>query len=142
MRRSLPLVLLSLALSVASSISPVAAADSPLDYDVAGGHFYTQTNGSPLGSASSGYSVTNDGGVAFWDAYQAYGGPAILGYPVSSRFSYDGFVTQAMQKAVLQWRPDTGSVAFLNTFDALHDKGKDDWLLSFRQTPKPFDTSA
>ena len=117
----------------------LSAEAESIDFDVAGGHFYKQANGQG-GEGEGGYAITNDSGVPFWDAFQAYGGPTALGYPVTGRFVYDGFVTQAMQKAVFQWRPDVGQVYFLNTFDALHDKGKDDWLEAYRQTPKPFDT--
>ena len=31
--------------------------------------------------------------------------------------------------------------AFLNTFDVLHDRGRDDWLEVYRQTPRPLDTA-
>ncbi len=137
-----PHLLLTLLFLLSLALVPLpAGATASLDYDIANGHFYTQTNGQPLGTTTSGYSVTNEAGVPFWDAYQQMGGPTVLGYPVTKRFSYDGFVTQAMQKMVFQWRPDTKQVVFLNTFDALHDKDKDDWLLVYRQTPKPFDTS-
>jgi polysaccharide biosynthesis protein PslG len=141
LRRTHIIAALLVAIPIFLLLPAASSAQQALDVDVATGHFYTQTNGSPLGTSPTGYTVTNDDGVAFWDAYQKYGGPLVLGYPVTGRFLYDGFVTQAMQKAVFQWRPDTGQVAFLNTFDALHDKGKDDWLLAYRQTPKPFDTS-
>jgi len=128
-------------LAMLALAAPVGAAPAVLDYDIPNGHFYTQTNGQPLGTAQSGFAVTNEGGIPFWDAYQQLGGPYVLGYPVTRRFIYDGFVTQAMQKVVFQWRPDIKQVWFLNTFDALHDKGKDDWLLTYRQTPRPFDTT-
>jgi hypothetical protein len=110
------------------------------DFAIDGGHFFTQTNAQP-GSAS-GYSVTNADGVPVWDAFQALGGVDVLGYPISRRFDLDGFTVQAFQKAVLQWRPDQGGrFFFLNTFDVLHDRGHDDWLATYRQTPPPLDTS-
>ncbi|MGI5837883.1 MAG: hypothetical protein ACOX87_15515, partial [Chloroflexota bacterium] len=132
---------LALLVPAVSAEDPHSNLDLPLDYDIPGGHFFTQANGYPLGTNPSGYSVTNEDGIAFWDAYQRLGGEHVLGYPVTRRFIYDGFVTQAMQKLVFQWRPDTQQVWFLNTFDALHDKGVDQWLLVYRQTPSPFDTS-
>ncbi len=141
MRRLSLLLTLALALPLLLLASSASAAPGDLDYNISNGHFYTQANGSPLGTAPTGYSITNDDGVTFWDAYQQFGGPDVLGYPVTQRFMYDGFVTQAMQKVVFQWRPDTKQVWFLNTFDALQDKGKNDWLLVYRQTPKPFDTA-
>jgi hypothetical protein len=110
------------------------------DFDIPGGHFFTQTNGRKDGSA--GFSVTNEGGIPFWDAFQRLGGVDVLGYPVTRRFESDGFTVQAFQKMVLQWRPDQGNqFFFLNTFDVLHDRGRDDWLEVFRQTPRPFDTA-
>ena len=111
-----------------------------LDYDIPGGHFFTQANGRPLGASASGFAVTDEGGVRFWSEFQRLGGVSALGYPVSQRFVLDGFTTQAFQKGVLQWRPEVNKAYFLNTFDLMHDRGLDDWLLVYRQTPKPFDT--
>ena len=134
-------LLLALALLALVLALPGTTAAADLDHDIPNGHFFTQANGQPLGTSPTGYAVTNDAGIPFWDEFKRLGGPTALGYPVSQRFIYDGFVTQAMQKVVFQWRPDVKQVWFLNTFDALHDKTKDDWLLVYRQTPKPFDTS-
>jgi Cellulase (glycosyl hydrolase family 5) len=108
------------------------------NYAIAGGRFFTETNGRK--DSPSGYSVTDEGGVSFWTAFQALGGADVLGYPVTRRFDLDGFAVQAFQKAVLQWRPETREFWFLNTFDVLHDRGRDDWLEVYRQTPRPFDT--
>ncbi|MGE5620606.1 MAG: cellulase family glycosylhydrolase [Sphingomonadaceae bacterium] len=116
------------------------AAARPLDYDIPNGHFFTQTNGRPLGANASGFAVTDEGGVSFWSEFQRLGGVDALGYPVTHRFVLDGFVTQAFQKGVLQWRPEVKQAYLLNTFDLMHDRGLDDWLLAYRQTPKPFDT--
>jgi len=112
-----------------------------LDYDIPDGHFFTQTNGRPLGASAEGFAVTDGGGVRFWSEFQRLGGVAALGYPVTQRFILDGFTTQAFQKGVLQWRPEVNRAYFLNTFDLMHDRGLDDWLLAYRQTPKPFDSS-
>jgi hypothetical protein len=110
------------------------------DYAVAGGHFFTQTNGRT--NAPSGFLVSDEGGVPLWTGFQALGGVDVLGYPVTRRFELDGFVVQGFQKAVLQWRPDQQAFWFLNTFDVLHDRGRDDWLEVYRQTPRPLDTAA
>jgi hypothetical protein len=110
------------------------------EYDVPTGHFFTQTNGRK--EAPSGFSVTDEAGVPFWTAFQELGGVDVLGYPVTRRFELDGFAVQGFQKAVLQWRPDKHEFWFLNTFDALHDRGRDDWLEIYRQTPRPQDTAA
>jgi hypothetical protein len=122
-------------LAISSSGAAPAA-----DYDIANGHFFTQTNGKDK-DPSSGFAVTDEGGIPLWSAFKTLGGENVLGYPVTRRFQMDGFVVQAFQKSVLQWRPDQKGFAFLNTFDTLHDRGKDDWLLAFRQTPPPADTS-
>ncbi len=110
------------------------------DYDIRDGHFFSQTNGRK--ESAAGFSVTNADGIPVWDAFQSLGGVDVLGYPVTRRFQLDGFTVQAFQKAVLQWRPDQGrQFAFLNTFDVLHDRGRDDWLEVYRQTPRPLDTA-
>ena len=109
------------------------------DYDIPGGHFFTQTSGRK--DSPSGFAVTDRDGVPLWTAFQSLGGIDVLGYPVSRRFELDGFVVQAFQKSVLQWRPERKGFDFLNTFDVLHDRGRDDWLAVYRQTPPPFDTA-
>ncbi|MCL4535846.1 MAG: hypothetical protein M1370_11900 [Bacteroidetes bacterium] len=83
----------------------------------------------------------NDDNARFWDEFQRLGGVDELGYPASRRFVWDGFASQATQKEVLQWRPERGQVAFVNVFDQLSKAGKDDYLLTVRQVPKPFDNS-
>src|SRR5438309_3052044 len=113
------------------------AAARGADYEVTGGRFFAQTNGRK--NSPSGFAVTNEGGVPLWTAFQSLGGVDVLGYPVTRRFELDGFVVQAFQKSVLQWHPDQKSFAFLNTFDVLHDRGRDDWLAVYRQTPPPLE---
>jgi hypothetical protein len=122
-----------------SDISVVAQAPRAADYDIPNGHFFTQTNGRGNDSPS-GFSVTDSDGVPLWTGFKALGGADVLGYPVTRRFLMDGFTVQAFQKSVLQWRPDQKAFAFLNTFDVLHDRGRDDWLSVYRQTPPPADT--
>jgi hypothetical protein len=109
------------------------------DYDIPGGHFFTQTNGRK--ESKSGFAVTDEGGVPFWTAFQALGGSDVLGYPVTRRFELDGFAVQGFQKSVLQWHPEQHAFSYLNTFDVLHDRGRDDWLEVSRQTPRPLDTA-
>ena len=106
------------------------------DWDIPNGHFYTQTNG---GQAGTGYRVTNDGNARFWDEFQRLGGIDGLGYPASRRFSWEGFTVQVFQKAILQWRPEVGRAYFVNVLDRISAAGKDDWLLTQRMTPLPFD---
>jgi hypothetical protein len=129
-------------LNVSAGYSTLQVASGMLvraaDYATTNGHFFTQTNGN---GSSSGFSVTDDGGIPLWTGFNALGGVDVLGYPVTRRFELDGFTVQAFQKSVLQWRPDQKSFAFLNTFDVMHDRGLDNWLSVYRQTPPPLDTS-
>ena len=97
------------------------------DFQIPGGWFYTQTGGDtpdPL----DGYPVVDDQQALFWTAFVDLGGVQSVGYPVTQRFIWDGFVTQVFQKAAFQWRPDTGRVEFINVFDDLNRLGFDDAL--------------
>ena len=128
MRR--PLVAALLAVTLLTSLPAVGEGetDDPLDYDIPNGHFYTQTNGAAPGSSARGYSITNDFGVPFWSEFQRLGAVERLGYPITQRFIWHGFITQATQKAVLQWDPDLGRVQLVNVLDYLADIGKEEWL--------------
>jgi hypothetical protein len=108
----------------------------PLDHEIAGGRFFTQTAGR---DGISGYAIANDGSVKLWDEYQRLGGVQVLGYPISRRFVWRGFTVQATQKGILQWRPELGRAWLANVFDELSDAGKDDWLFSTRSTPRRLD---
>lgn len=106
-----------------------------LDFSIAGGWFFTQGGGDTARS-DDGFAVIDDEGAKFWTAFQASGGVGAVGYPISDRFQWDGFVTQVMQKAVFQWRPETDSVAFVNVFDDLSRHGFDDQLATLL-VPEP-----
>jgi hypothetical protein len=80
------------------------------------------------------YSVCDDANANFRTAFERWGLQKI-GYPISRRYMRDGFVTQAFQKAIMQWRAETNSVALVNIFDDLHNMAFDDVLLNTRQTP-------
>ncbi|GIW09255.1 MAG: hypothetical protein KatS3mg061_0312 [Dehalococcoidia bacterium] len=112
-----------------------ATGQTPLDYPIPNGHFYTQANGK-AGEGGTGFSITDNDGVPFWSEYRRLGGPAVLGYPISRRFLWDGFVCQAMQKVVFQWRPEQDAVLFVNVFDKLSESGKDPWLRTVRSVPE------
>ena len=112
-----------------------APLEGPLDFAVPNGRFFTQANGSG-GGGNLGYRVTDEAGMGFWTAFQQLGGADVTGYPVSRRFAWNGFVVQAFQKLVLQWRPETKSVAFVNVFDEVNARGKDPWLRTVRSTPE------
>ena len=124
------------------ALLPSSGGAQPLDFPLpdGSGHFYKQANGQG-GRGETGYAIANADDIPFWDEYRRLGGPNVLGYPVSRRFVWDGFVVQAMQKVVFQWRPESKTVAFVNVLDRMHDLGRDGWLQAFRQTPPPFDTA-
>ena len=120
---------------VAAFAAAPAAGDAGADYAVSGGWFYTQ-GGGDTPRQDDGFAVADDSRARFWSAFQAHGGVAGVGYPISRRFQWDGFITQVMQKAVFQWRPESGSVAFVNVFDDLSRLGYDDDLEG-RLIPRP-----
>ena len=109
-------------------------ASSPWSAIVANGAsnclFFTETGG-----GEGGFAVCDDSSANFRTAFEGWGLDKI-GYPVSQRYMRDGFVTQAFQKGIMQWRSETGRVALVNVFDELHHGGFDEVLLSTRQTPK------
>jgi hypothetical protein len=90
---------------------------------------FTETAG-----ANGQFRVCDDSQANFLTALNRYGVQNI-GYPISQRYQKDGFITQAFQKAILQWRPDSQSVAFVNIFDELHGAGYDERLEEVRQVP-------
>ena len=123
----------------APAVSAAATAPSPsADYALANGWFYTQASGQP----DRGFAVTNEAGVAFWSEFQRLGGVDGVGYPISQRFVWNGFPSQAFQKMVFQWRADEGRVYAVNVLDLLHEQGRDDWLRAARSTPGIADWSS
>src|SRR5687767_10925252 len=62
----------------------------PADFDIPNGHFYTQAGG-----GAGGFAITDNDGMLFWSEFQRLGGVPALGYPISSRFVWDGFTVQA-----------------------------------------------
>jgi hypothetical protein len=141
--RILVVVLVSvfLAGTIFSGVGPAAAAPpgaTLTDWDIAGGgHFFTQTGGEP----GTGFTVTDADGIGFWQEYRRQGGLDSFGYPTSNRFQWRGFVTQAFQRAILQWHPDDQHAYALNVLDLLHDVGKDDWLAT-KGVPRPVDAAS
>ncbi|TAK20638.1 MAG: hypothetical protein EPO26_16550 [Chloroflexota bacterium] len=110
----------------------------PLDHEIPGGWFFSQTAGR---DGIGGFAVTDEGGIRFYGEFKRLGGVQGVGYPVSRRYQYKGFTVQAMQKGILQWRPEVGQAWLTNVFDEMHDAGKDEWLLGFRSTPRPMDSA-
>jgi hypothetical protein len=110
------------------------AVSSQLDFDLGNGHFYKQANGYS-GAGESGFAVVDDGDAAFWSEFQRLGGVAQLGYPISSRFQFRGYLTQVFQKVALQWRPESNAAVFVNTLEELSQPGATAWLEMNRQVP-------
>lgn len=119
------LLLLLLLVGVALPLSPAHAA--PAWQGAPTCLVFTQTGN---------FAVCDDGEAQFLSAHSRWGVQRI-GYPISNRFMRDGFVSQAFQKGIMQWRPDTRQVALVNIFDDLHHAGFDETLLEHYQTPRP-----
>ena len=131
--RNVAFLLLTLALLF--SILPASAAppaQASGDWPIQGGRFFTQAAG-----GQGGFSVVDNSEARFWSEFQRLGGLDTVGYPISRRFVYDGFVTQAFQKLVLQWRPEVNQAWPVNVFDELSKKGYNSILYAARQTPYP-----
>ena len=107
----------SLAVLLALSLTLPAQAVPCGGIALADGCLFTATGGD-TSDPNDGFAVTNADGVAFWDFYQALD-LQDAGYPISQRFQYAGFTTQAFQKVMLQWRPEQGRFNYLNTLDIL-----------------------
>ena len=112
---------------------------SPLNLPLADGHFFKETSEERFQRKDAGFAVTNADGIPFWDTWQRLGLENV-GYPISHRYMWRGFVTQAFQKAIMQWQPGKG-VFFVNIFDEMHDAGRDDVLRSHYATPHQLEDS-
>ncbi len=131
-----PLATTAPVLALASS-SASCADPGPPDYPVAAGWFFTQEGrGCILGVGPNrrrGYLVQDDFQGAFWTEFRRYGGPGVLGYPVSQRFNYPvgntgGYLYQAFERGILQWHPDTGRAELANVFEQFTEQGLDPGL--------------
>lgn len=111
---------------------PVSCLAQPADFDIPGGHFFKQATGGP----DTGFAVVDDDHARFWTEFRRLGGVQAIGYPISQRFVWQGFICQGFQRVVFQWRPELGQVLFVNVFELLHDAGHDDYLLLVRQVPR------
>jgi len=121
------LAMLLLTMPQWARIAPATAAQASPQPDCL---FFAETGGE-----EGGFFVCDDNYARFRTAFERWGLQKI-GYPISQRYDHDGFVTQAFQKAIMQWRAESGTVALVNIFDDLHKAGFDDRLLSERQTPR------
>ncbi len=130
---------LALLLSVSAPALAQGESIALPDFPIPNGHFYTQASGR---GSTFGFPITDGGGANLDSEFVRLGGVAHLGYPASDRFVFDGFVTQATQKALLQWRPESGRVAFVNVFDIFTDRGLDSTLAKTRLIPPTADNRA
>jgi hypothetical protein len=112
-----------------------------LDSPLPGGWFFKQANGFN-GAGDNGFSVVDDADASLWSEFQRLGGVDRLGYPVSQRYLSDGLITQAFQRAILQWAPDAGQARLLNVMSLFTAAGLDGWLDQHRQVPPGGDTAA
>jgi hypothetical protein len=113
-------------------IAPPAA--EPLDSPLSNGWFYKEANGFD-GAGQSGFAVTDDSDASMWSEFERLGGVDRLGYPISQRFLYGGLVTQAFQRAALQWQPDLAQAARVKILEDLGTRGNDAWLDQVRHIP-------
>jgi hypothetical protein len=106
-----------------------------LDWAVPRGWFFSEAGLTP----DHGYTVADDNVAQMWSEFTRLGGWPVLGFPTSRRFMWHGLLSQATQRAVLQWSPITGQVDFANVLDLVHDAGRDDELARMNQIPPPLD---
>jgi hypothetical protein len=121
--------------------APVHAQSALRDYPVPGGWFYSEESRMPTDSAPyRGYTVVDDGDASFWTEFRRFGGVDVLGYPVSRRYRYPdpntGYLSQAFQRGILQWHPDSGSAEMANVFEQFTEQGRDD-ALEIAGIPRP-----
>jgi hypothetical protein len=121
-----------------------AAQTAVRDYPVPGGWFFSQESRAPKDVPPfRGYTVVDDADAAFWTEFRRFGGVEILGYPVSRRYRYpapNGFLHQAFQRGVLQWRPELGRADLANIFEQFTEQGLDD-ALETAGIPRPLPPS-
>jgi hypothetical protein len=89
------------------------------------------------GGGRGGFAITDRDGITFWSGFRALGGVDALGYPASRRFERGGFVYQATQGVVLQWRPEMGHAVLANAFEWFTEAGRDGWLFEAAGVPPP-----
>jgi S1-C subfamily serine protease len=138
--RSVSLIALLAILLWGHAVPPAQAASETLpDFAIVNGYYFSEAAG---GDPTHGYTITNEGGIPFWDAFQRLGDVDAIGYPATNRFTWQGFVDQATQKLILQWNPASQTVNVVNIFDVLAQLGLDPQLQAKYQTPPAFDNSA
>ena len=126
--------------------SPTSPPGLPSDggISVEAGRFYPQAGGGTgRGFAISDLPLRDSADtVTFLTAFQGFGGVLVTGFPASRRYlGDDGFLYQATQAALLQWRPELGTAVLADTFELLSQSGADDELL-LRGIPQPMGDGA
>lgn len=104
---------------------------APADWPLPDGHFFTQG-----GTSGSGFAVQDRDGIPFFTTFRKLGGSELLGYPISRRFAWRGFILQVFERAVLQGLPGS-EVQVLNLMDELSAAGLDGWLRARYGIPAP-----
>lgn len=121
--------------AVPGSLLAACVAAAFLLFFLPGGWFLTQA-----GNASgTGFAIVDDANAQMWSEFNRLGGWRVLGFPASQRFVWHGVLSQAMQRAMLEWSLITGQVSFGNVLDLMHDDGRDDDLRLLKQIPPPLD---
>jgi hypothetical protein len=115
-------------------LHPVAPSQD-LDWSIPSGWFFSEAGE----SAAHGYTIADDDHALMWSEFNRLGGWRSLGFPASRRFIWHGELSQATQRAVLQWSPITGQVEFADVLDLLHDDGFDADLKVTYEIPPPVD---
>lgn len=127
---------LGLSMPTAYGIAHGQAVLEPVaDWDVPDGHFYSQT-APPTAPEDTGYVVANTEGISLWREFQALGGAAKLGYPVSSRYIVDDAAYQVFQGGVLRWSLQQQRAEIDDLFASHADAQFDAWLAG-RGIPLP-----
>jgi len=89
-----------------------------LDEEIDGGRYFTQASPEASSAERLGFTVTDRDGVRFWSEFRRLGGTTTLGYPISRRFTLEGFTAQAFQRGILRWHPEAGEGHLYNVMDA------------------------
>jgi hypothetical protein len=101
------------------------------------------TSAAPLARwfPETGFTVADTPDIRFLSEFTRLGGVETLGYPLSQPFEIGGFIYQAFQRAVLQWRPEVNQAYLANVIDWLSAAGKDAYLTSLGILPPEADAA-
>ena len=120
--------------SSASAIpTSVLTCSLPEDFPIPGGWFFQQGKRPSLANVCAGYSVVDDASAAMWTEYYRLGGMKVFGPPMSRRYiGPGGYIQQAFEFGVLQWRPEENRAVPALIFEQFSDK-LDSFGVSFDQ---------